>query len=327
MTDSTDKALPAPKSKFRLDGLDLFRGLALFAMATYHLAWDLELFGYLDPGTANHGWLKIYARSIAASFLFVAGASLALAYSAGLRPRAYIKRLVTIVAAAALITIATIFATPDAFIFFGILHAIAAASVIGLLFLRLPGLVALLAGVACLILPQLYGNEVFNTIWLYWVGLSTIPPRANDYVPLLPWLGPFLIGLGCAQLALRYGLVARLARYRAGNNLMTRVLRLSSRHSLAFYLLHQPVLIALVWSFAQLAPAQTPDPLPRFISKCEASCARDNDANFCTRFCGCVTDELLSRSMFDGFVAGTITPDTDSRVNVIAEQCTAKALP
>lgn len=295
-------------------------------MATYHFAWDLELFGYIARGSANQGLLKMYARSIASSFLFVAGVSLALAYAAGLTPQAFLKRLGVIVSAAALITIVTLYATPDAFIFFGILHSIAVASVIGLLFLPLPGLVAILVGIACVILPRVYANEAFNSYWLYWVGLSTIPPRSNDYVPLLPWLGPFLIGLGSTQLAIRHGVTERLAKFKAGDNPVTRVLRLSSRHSLAFYLLHQPVLVSLVWVGFQIFPPQPVNPVASFISQCEASCNAESDAQFCSRFCGCVTDELLSQQMFNDYVSGKITAESGGRVNAIAQQCTATSL-
>ncbi len=93
---------------------------------------------------------------------------------------------------ALLITVATYVAFPDSFIFFGILHNIAAASLVGLLFLRAPAAVTLLAAAAAFILPQYVQSELFNVKWLAWIGFSTFPPRSNDYVPLLPWLAPFL---------------------------------------------------------------------------------------------------------------------------------------
>ena len=40
-------------------------------MAVYHFTWDLEFFGYAEPGmTAVGGW-KMFARCIASSFLFL----------------------------------------------------------------------------------------------------------------------------------------------------------------------------------------------------------------------------------------------------------------
>ena len=154
MSDAAGKGPPSQNAGRRIELLDLARGVALLAMASYHFSWNLEQFGYLDPATTTQGLFKIYARSIAGSFLFLAGVSLMLAHGEALRPRAFLKRLAMVGGAAALITLVTVFATPDRFIFFGILHSIAAASVIGLLFLRLPGWLTVLAGVACLVLPH-----------------------------------------------------------------------------------------------------------------------------------------------------------------------------
>ena len=73
-------------------------------MATYHFSWDLEFFGYLAPGTSTQGFLRIYARLIASSFLFLAGFSLVLAHYPKIRFAPFLRRLGVIVAAAAVIT-------------------------------------------------------------------------------------------------------------------------------------------------------------------------------------------------------------------------------
>ncbi|MGB5799766.1 MAG: heparan-alpha-glucosaminide N-acetyltransferase domain-containing protein, partial [Mesorhizobium sp.] len=41
-------APPVPASK-RIVAIDVARGLALLAMASYHFTWDLGFFGYTDP--------------------------------------------------------------------------------------------------------------------------------------------------------------------------------------------------------------------------------------------------------------------------------------
>ena len=322
MSETANKASPPHPPSRRIELLDLARGLALFAMASYHFSWDLEQFGYLDPGTTTHGLFKLYARSIAGSFLFLAGVSLVLAHGDGLRPRAFLKRLGLVAGAAALITLVTLYVTPDSFIFFGILHAIAASSLIGLAFLRLPAPIPLVLGAICIALPNVYRTEIFNPAWLAWIGLFATPPRSNDFVPLMPWLGPFLIGMGVAKIAISRGLTRRLALIGTGEHFLSRGIRFCGRHSLAFYLAHQPLLLALVWTAVQIAPPEPIDPLPGFIADCEAGCDAGNSAQFCTRFCGCVTDELLSRGMFDAFLSGEITQDSDQRIPAIAEQCT-----
>ena len=61
-------ALASASGGNRIDAIDIARGIALLAMAIYHFTWDLEFFGYAEPGlTAVGGW-KLFARAIASSF-------------------------------------------------------------------------------------------------------------------------------------------------------------------------------------------------------------------------------------------------------------------
>ena len=121
---------PARPSR-RIEAIDIARALALVAMAIFHFTWDLENFGYLTPGLTEHGGWRLFARCIASSFLFLVGVSLVLANRNGIRWPAFWKRFAMIVVAAAAITLVTLYVTPDAFIFFGILHEIALASLLG----------------------------------------------------------------------------------------------------------------------------------------------------------------------------------------------------
>ncbi len=194
-----------PSPHPRLGRIDIARGIALIAMAIYHFGWDLEFFGYMAPATTAQGGWKLFARCIASSFLFLVGFSLVLAHGRGIRWRPMAKRLLQIIAAAAAISAVTWYMTPDSFIFFGILHQIALASVLGLLFLNLPP--GLTAAVAVLVVaaPHYLASDFFNTPILAWVGLSTVPPRSNDYVPLFPWFGAVLAGIAAARIGEHLG--------------------------------------------------------------------------------------------------------------------------
>jgi len=76
---------PSPTARTRIELVDVARGLALVAMAIYHFVWDLDFFGYIDPGTSITGGWRIFARCIAISFLFIVGVSLHLANRQGFR--------------------------------------------------------------------------------------------------------------------------------------------------------------------------------------------------------------------------------------------------
>jgi uncharacterized membrane protein len=309
----------------RIDWIDIGRGVALVAMAIYHFSWDLEFFGYLAQGTAGTGPLKWFARSIASSFLILVGISLVLAHLNGIRWRPYFRRLAMVVAAAIAITVATYFFTPDAFVFFGILHHIALASVIALAFLRLPAVVVFALAAAWFAVPFFGKAEIFSQPALLWIGLSPVPPRTNDYVPLVPWFSMVLLGTGLAKLAVSSGVMQALAKRPPGRNIASNTLRFLGRHSLATYLLHQPILIGCVYLFSLVFPAQKPPPEESFFNSCHASCMVENEADFCTAFCGCAINGLMEEDLFEGVFRGEITQDSDPRVAEISRVCSFEA--
>ncbi|RYE70679.1 MAG: DUF1624 domain-containing protein [Hyphomicrobiales bacterium] len=291
-------------------------------MAVYHFTWDLEFFGYVERGLTGHGGWKLFARCIASSFLFLAGVSLVLAHARGIRWRPFGKRLAQVAAGAVAITIVTYFATPNGFVFFGILHEIALASLLGLAFLRLPFFVTAAVGIAVVALPQVYETVLTNPRWLAWIGMAETAPTSNDFVPLFPWFGAVLIGMAVSQLASDRGWWGALAQL---NPRLVRFRRLAfiGRHSLLFYLLHQPLLIALVWLFAQVSP---PDPAAMLQGDCRRGCIAERaDEAFCTRYCSCVGEKLTAEDLLQKLIDGTTSPAENDRVSDMVYACSAPA--
>ena len=231
----------------RLLPLDLARTAALFGMIVYHSTFNLQMFGLIPAGTAGSGWLFWLARSVAGSFLIFSGFSLWLAHGHGFRRGAFVRRWLRVAAAAALVTLATRFALPDYYVFFGILHSIAVCSLIGLLFLRVPAALVLLGAAAAVAAPSLLAGPAFDAGWMRFIGLHTLPTNAVDFVPVLPWLGPFLAGLALARLAERAGLIVWAEKWSATAPKLLHRLGWPGRHTLAIYLLHQPIPFALLW--------------------------------------------------------------------------------
>lgn len=291
-------------------------------MATYHFSWDLEFFGYLAPGTSTQGFLRIYARLIASSFLFLAGFSLVLAHYPKIRFAPFLRRLGVIVAAAAAISVATYWFTPDSWIFFGILHAIAVSSLIGLAFVRLPPLLTLGVAAIAIVLPALLRSPSFDAPWFWFLGLSETLPRSNDYVPLLPWIGALLAGIAVARLMVDRQKLGVLDRLPAG----PRWLRWGGRHSLTVYLLHQPILIAGLYLASFVVPPPAVDPVAQYTGSCEASCLEQgNEAGLCQRFCACTLERLQAENLFEPLQSGAILPDQDRRIQTLADDCTIRS--
>ena len=144
--------------------------------------------------------------------------------------------------------------------------------------------------------PSFVGHPVFEEPAFYWLGFNKVMPRTNDYVPLFPWGGLVLFGLLTARLAL---IMPRLA-VMAARPLPGRFARFFTelgRHALPIYLLHQPVMMLLLWGalsiFGPLSFGRSPD--PTFLEDCTQSCAASGRApDACARSCACLGDALSS---------------------------------
>ena len=139
----------------RLEAIDALRGLALLGMFAFHLIWDLGYFQLAPPDLPYEPGVMGFGHGVAASFLFLVGASLALASRHGVNRGAVWRRLLVISAAAAGVSAATYWLFPDSFIFFGILHCIALSSLLAWPLLRAPLWLVAAIALAALAAPLL----------------------------------------------------------------------------------------------------------------------------------------------------------------------------
>jgi len=318
---TTSEAVQDRPKHSRIVAFDILRGIALIAMASYHFTWDLENFGYTSPGLTAFGWWKFYARCIASTFLILVGVSLFLAHGRQIRWPGFWKRFAMVAGAAVAISVVTYIATPDGFIFFGILHEIALASVLGLAFLRLPALLTAIVAALVIAAPYYLRSEFFDHPALWWVGLSATNPRSNDYVPLFPWFGAVLAGIAVVKFASTSGLLARLGTWVPGG--WSKPLTFIGRHSLAFYLIHQPLLFGSVWVFSQIMPAAPQDKEAGFLPACQVQCEQQRDSKFCSSYCGCMLDTLKGEGSLDKLYANDQSSVWKSHLADLAETCTA----
>jgi uncharacterized membrane protein len=223
--------------------VDVARGVAIVLMFAFHFCFDLNYFGFVQFDIYHDPFWRYARAAIVTLFLLVVGVSLLLAHAEGIRWPAVRRRTLQLVAAAALVTAGSYLLFPRSYIFFGVLHFIALASLLALPFVRVPKL-ALVAGLLLLWLGLGYSSPVFDQPLLNWFGLMTNKPVTEDYVPLLPWLGVVLTGLfiGDRLRSSRGG----LAQWQ-GTEGLWRELGWAGRHSLLLYLLHQPLFFALFY--------------------------------------------------------------------------------
>lgn len=236
--------------KQRLLLVDAARGAAIIGVVIFHIIWDLEFVGFIS-GIAFHPiWLG-FGKTLAGSFMFLVGVSQILAHGQAFKLHRFTKRLIVLSLSAFMITTITWFAFPTTFIYFGILHAIAAASLIGLVFLKLPSAIILAVSITILILPYFLSWPTFDTRWLAWVGFSETPPSSNDFVPIFPWVGLSLLGMAITKFRQERSIFPKLSAQYDKNPAVHR-LGWFGRYSLIIYLVHQPILLAILIPTARL---------------------------------------------------------------------------
>jgi uncharacterized membrane protein len=311
----------------RWDGLDVARGVAILAMIVYHFSWDLSFLQLIATDIVAEPSWQWFARSIAGSFLFLAGIGLVLAHAQGFRRGAFLRRLAKVGGAAVAITVATIFAFPESYIFFGILHCIAAASVLALPFLRLHPAPIAAAALLCFGAPWVFTDPFWDRPMLDWLGLGAVPPRTNDYVPVFPWFGAVLLGIAAGRLLVRLPGAAALARWRASGRL-ARLLQLAGRKSLPIYLVHQPILLALLYGVLQVTGPNPQAEAQPFLRECRATCLESNgDPALCAKLCDCAVERLRRQGLWADVAAGRIDSANGPRISEVAQQCLREAQP
>ena len=261
-----DTAVPPASERKRAAFFDLVRGISIVSMVGYHLCYDLtSLFGvHLDWFYQLPGML--WQQSICLPFILIAGACCFFS-------RSNLRRGIQLFLLGMGFTVVTMVVMPSSPIRFGLLHFLGVCVLLYALLkaplARWAEKIPAGAGLAgCLVLFYLFRwapqGVVGVTIpvsswdfislwtvslpqWLYETGflfpLGFPGPgfSSSDYFPLLPYGFVFAAGLFLGKLA-RQG---RLPGWVWKDPLPA--VSWLGRHSMAVYLLHQPVLVAVLW--------------------------------------------------------------------------------
>ena len=226
--------------------VDAARGVAIIMMIVYHSTYDLDTLGGYDIQSTSGHW-ALFADLTAGLFLFLVGVSLAIS-----RARAsltgwrlfgkYLARGLRILAYGMVLTV-VLLTLGMGVVAFGILQLIGVSIILAYPFLglRLTNLVlgALIFAAGQYVLAQDLYSQSF---WLLPFGVVPEGVVMPDYRPLLPWFGVVLIGLFFGNLV--YG--GRPAVTEDEAPLPARPLLPLGRNSLLIYLIHQPIIIALL---------------------------------------------------------------------------------
>ena len=231
--------------------VDLLRGWAILLMVLYHLVYDLNYFAVYDIDVSSGFWLAV-ARAAASLFLLLVGLSLTLSHSRaqllGMEDRfrlRLLKRSAWILSLALGITLVTYLFIGKGFIVFGVLHLIGLSLLLAYPFLRLQR-ASIIFGLLFILLGIYLQNISVGFPWLLWLGLAPAGFYSVDYFPVFPWFGVILVGMGLGD-RLYPGYRRRIPVPDLAESPFVRGLALLGRNSLFIYLVHQPVMIAILY--------------------------------------------------------------------------------
>ena len=245
-------------SKDRAWELDFLRGIALLMMLFMHMSWDVryefraDVFSYLETG-----WFWSFVHPVIV-VLFVSVSGICCTFS-----RNNIKRGLKLLAATMVLVIGTYivtkFAGIECLIIFNVLAVLtcgiflyalitfiekktnAKANVINVI-MGLVGLYIVICGCDIHYMDYSTDNLIFLPLGFEISG----SPWMADYMPLFPWLGVFLIGCVIGRVCYKEKKTLFAGRGKV-LTAISRPVEFIGRHSLIIYLVHQPIVYALLY--------------------------------------------------------------------------------
>lgn len=233
----------------RIWELDALRGLLLLAITVFHLMYDL-IFLYALVPLKYPAVYQFFNDWLGVPFLVLSG----LCVTLGARP---VRRGITVFLGGMAVTAATAgmyflgVADSGILIYFGVLHCLGVCMLLWPLLRKLPNWLLAALGAAIIGIGLYCGSHVrVDFPWLIPLGIPCWGFRSSDYYPLLPNLGYFCIGavLGRTLYRKKESLLSKVD----DRSILIRPLCFLGRHSLLFYLLHQPVLAGAVGLYTLL---------------------------------------------------------------------------
>ncbi len=239
--------------------LDELRGFLILYVIVYHFLYDLCLFGLVSP-------TFMFSTSMEHLRNFFVGILMGISGICCHLSRSNWRRGLKTLGAALLVSAVTLLVMREQAILFGILHFFGCAMLLYAPLKRPLSRVPAWVGISLSFLlffltfsvkERLFGIAAFGwavplpsflyqTPFLFPLGLPSSAFRSSDYCPLLPWFFLFLAGSFCGR-AVKEGLFPR-GFYRSHCKPLAAI----GRHTLLVYLVHQPLIYGLCWLIARL---------------------------------------------------------------------------
>ncbi len=225
--------------------LDEVRGFTIVSMVAFHTCYDLAyIYGLNMPWFTNSPFQEIWRCSISWVFLLLAGWMTT-------HSRNNVKRGSQYAAVAIVVWLVTTIAAVDTPISFGIIYCMAACT---LLFTVLekplektnPITVFLVALIAFFLTREI-PHAIYPIKYLAWLGFPSPAFISGDYYPLIPFFFMYLAGASMARWFRKSKHIYPSWMFKTH----VAPLAIIGKHSLAVYILHQPVVLLILMMVMQ----------------------------------------------------------------------------
>lgn len=226
----------------RIWEIDLLRVVAITLMVIFHTVYDLNEFVGMNIDYESTPWFLV-GKVSALMFIFVSGISSVLSKNS-------FKRGTQVFLMGMVITITTFIIMRDEYIRFGILHFLGVSMILSIPLRKLNNISLLLLSTVSIFLGLWLGRVTINTIFLLPFGVMYPGFVTMDYYPVFPYSGIFIMGIA-------FGNKLYLDRRESlfGRKINLGFLNWISSHSLFIYLVHQPVILGIIFGIKFLTGA------------------------------------------------------------------------
>lgn len=219
-------------SSSRIPEVDLLRVAALILMVLYHFIYDLDAFTHASVNSQTLPWMLV-GKSAAFLFIFLSGICSNLS-------RHPLHNSITLLLWAFLITFITYIALRETFVRFGILHFLGCMLLFYPIFKNRSNIFLILLTLISIILGVLLKNIFGIGSWLLPLGITYRGFASIDYFPIFPYSGIFILGILFYRF--RYAAIQNSSSFS-----LPPIFEKMSRNSLPIYILHQPVLLSILF--------------------------------------------------------------------------------
>ena len=215
----------------RIFEIDFLKVTAIILMIIFHFIYDLNEFVGLDINYQSSLWYWL-GRVAAVLFIFLAG------INSGFSKKP-IKHGMIVFSCGMIITLVSLIMFKEEFVRFGVLHFLGISMMLFPLLKSLNNWILIIFALVTGILFS-FDSFVYNTKII--IFLENIFGRPSfDYYPLFPYLSLFILGI----------LVYKILYYKKKSifNLYTKnkIIIFVSKHSLLIYLIHQPIILGIIF--------------------------------------------------------------------------------